>query len=251
MCQGRCRRRDGHLGGRDASRGGEGSRIEHRGAEEGRAQPQPLARRSTNDSTPRESRFGAYCRLNLYQPIPGGTYDGIVFLLPIPAGHLVSRRPYVFRGHLDITVPSGTPIVVPIAFAAGERYPDGRVQTPPPDEWWGTRILWHVTLDGAPVLQDAPHFIPAAYFDPPVECPETAPWGATAGLWFQGVGFVTTPLEPGVHTRTSNVIFDNSWTITVVPRGQYDATAHAAALSPATKDGEETRIPVLRASEIE
>jgi hypothetical protein len=129
----------------------------------------------------------------LLLPLPAGTPDD-----PNAAG--TYNDPVTYCGHLDIEVKAGTPFVLPIIAWLGEIYENGDIDTPYPDEWFGTYVSGPVTLGLA---------------------------------YFQGVGFVCAPLSVGVHELANNagfmippgeqpyenlgLIYNNSWTITVVP----------------------------------
>jgi hypothetical protein len=169
---------------------------------------------------------------------------GEVLLLPMPSADLVPggtgsvTNPYINVGHLDLTIEAGTPFVLPITAWLGEVYQDGHTDTPFPDSWFGTFIGADVTLDGVPVLKDVTeYYVPATFFKEPIMYSEPTGYGSTGIVYFQGICMVCRPLAVGVHTLTNytwtlvppgyenivpetGIVWDNSWTITVVPKGK-------------------------------
>jgi hypothetical protein len=123
----------------------------------------------------------------------------------------------------------------------GEEHLDGSVDAPFPDEWFGTFISGPVTLDGQLIIQNfQSYYVPYTYFHEPILYDEPSSYGSTGIVFFQGVGFVSVPLTVGVHELTNNagfmippgeqpvgdfgVIYNNCWTITVVPYSLSAAT---------------------------
>ncbi len=167
-----------------------------------------------------------------------------VLLLPMPSADLVPggtgsvTNPYVNVGHLDLTIEVGTPFVLPITAWLGEVYTNGYADPSFPDSWFGTYIGANVTLDGIPVLKDVTeYYVPATCFKEPIMYSEPTSYGSAGIVFFQGICMVCRPLEVGVHTLTNytwtlipagnesivaetGVVWDNSWTITVVPKGR-------------------------------
>ena len=100
---------------------------------------------------------------------------------------------------------------------------------------------------GVPVLKDVTkYYVPATYFAEPIMYSEPTEYGSTGIVFFQGICMVCRPLAVGVHTLTNytwtlipagnesivaetGVVWDNSWTITVVPKGGKAAAAAQAA----------------------
>jgi hypothetical protein len=163
----------------------------------------------------------------LLLPLPAGTPDD-----PNAAG--TYNDPVTYCGHLDIEVKAGTPFVLPIIAWLGEIYENGDIDTPYPDEWFGTYVSGPVTLDGQPIVQDfQAYYVPPTNFDEIIYYPEPTSYGSIGLAYFQGVGFVCAPLSVGVHELANNagfmippgeqpyenlgLIYNNSWTITVVP----------------------------------
>jgi hypothetical protein len=169
-----------------------------------------------------------------------------VQLLPLPNGEVISgdfspENPGLLRGKLEITLPPGTPFVLPLFAWVGERY-EGWPEVPddPPiaDETVLAGVHPTLTIDGKRVVSDAnkaDFYIRPTYFDPVVTYPEPTDYGSIAAVFFQGCGIVRTPLAVGVHTihlyepliipagaydplpDGIGVIYDNTWIITVRP----------------------------------
>ena len=97
----------------------------------------------------------------------------------------------------------------------------------------------NLTIDGSTVISDAnkaAFYIPPTYFDPIVMYPAPSSYGSVAAVFYQGVGFVSQPLAVGKHVihlyepfiikpgdypglpAGLGLIYDNTWTINVVPR---------------------------------
>jgi len=177
--------------------------------------------------------------------------EGQVHFLPIPAGEYqggsgTPEDPVILEGHADVTLPSGASFFLPIAVWYGEEYaPDveGVINPDPemPEEVFdATEIL--VTLDGRPIITTADkwdYYVPPEYFEGTIFYDEPTDYGAIGAVFVQGFGFLHRPLPVGTHVLTLDsslilqpgvypnapdgfgVEFHNTWTITVVPRGQY------------------------------
>lgn len=177
------------------------------------------------------------------------TNDGRVYFMPLP--NALDDDPddgvTIQRGHLDITIPEGTPFVLPIVGWISERYtpesgipddadlsnacfdpkldPRGCFFAPIPASKFNAIHVW-VTLDGERILDNTSRFyVEPTAFDPPVVYDAPTSYGSTATIRHQTIGFIAKPLPVGVHHITNYVdygplsfFFDNSWTITVVPR---------------------------------
>jgi hypothetical protein len=172
---------------------------------------------------------------------------GEVQLMPLPAGELISGTgtpadPALYRGQLEITLPAGTPFVLPEFAWVGERY-EGYPTVPDDPPMSDAVALGDVsitlTIDGKTVISDAnkaAFYIPPTAFDPIVAYPTPSSYGSVAAVFFQGVGFVSPPLSVGVHVihlyepylikpgdysglpGGLGLIYDNTWTVTVVPK---------------------------------
>jgi hypothetical protein len=171
--------------------------------------------------------------------------DGVQ-LLPLPVGDLTGGSftpddPAILVGQLELTIPAGTPFVLPLFSWVGERY-EASLNLPDDIPIDDAALLAGVhpvlTIDGKPVITDAnkeAFYIPVTPFNPIVVYPEPTSYGSVAALFFQGVGFVSAPLSPGVHTihldepyiigpgvyppipAGFGQIFHNTWVITVTP----------------------------------
>jgi hypothetical protein len=172
---------------------------------------------------------------------------GKVQLMPMPAadqtgGTWTPEDPAVLVGKLEITLPPGTPFVLPAFAWIGERY-DTVPPTPddlPMDNAVALGTAHPVlTIDGRTVLSDenkAAFYIPPTPFDPIVEYPTPSSYGSVAAVFFQGVGFVSPPLPVGVHVihlyepwiipagaypglpNGIGLIYHNTWIVTVAPK---------------------------------
>jgi len=150
---------------------------------------------------------------------------GNVQLMPMPtnsdmtSGQGTPDDPLVFSGSVDITLPVGTPFVLAVV---------GRIYSPGseagPLDVYGDYITAEVTLDGEPIVEPlVEYLVGPTYFDEILIASDNSEYE-----FFDGVGFITTPLTPGVHVirlfdhfgDPDNVIFDNTWTITVVPKSK-------------------------------
>ena len=173
---------------------------------------------------------------------------GHVQLMPLPVGTNVNNGtftpddPALLVGQLEITLPPGTPFVLPAFAWIGERY-EGYPTVPddlPMDNALALGTAHPLlTIDGRTVLSDAnkaAFYIPPTYFDPIVEYPTPSSYGSVAAVFFQGVGFVSPPLSVGVHVihlyepwiipagaypglpGGVGMIYDNTWIVTVAPK---------------------------------
>ena len=159
---------------------------------------------------------------------------GRVQLLPLPVGDQVSGSgapddPAVFEGELEITLPPGTPFVLPLVGLVGERY-DGYPGVPDDDPALVdlAQMSAHLTIDGRTVVSEANQAAfttPVTFFDPVVPYPEPTGYGSIGAVWFTAIGIVSPPLPAGVHVihLESTLIlegffgltYDNTWTVTV------------------------------------
>jgi hypothetical protein len=172
---------------------------------------------------------------------------GPVQLMPLPSseqlyGSWTPEDPAYLKGELEITLPAGTPFVLPEFAWVGERYaqPDpGWPDDPPMDNAVALRdVSVTLTIDGKTVISDAnkaAFYIPPTAFDPIVVYPQPSSYGSVAAVFYQGVGCVVLPLTPGVHVIKLyepyiilpgdyplfpdgyGLIYDNTWIVTVLP----------------------------------
>ena len=190
--------------------------------------------------------LGAYWRWYYGGADPDQSKVGHVQLMPLPAGDQISGTgtpadPALYRGQLEITLPPGTPFVLPAFAWVGERY-DGypaEADDPPVSD---SVLLGGVhpdfTINGLTVMSDAnkaDFYVPTTLFDPMVVYPTPTSYGSVAALFYQGCGFVCRPLPPGRHVihlyepyilapgayppipDGFGQIFDNTWIVTVSP----------------------------------
>jgi hypothetical protein len=190
--------------------------------------------------------LGIYWRWNLSGADPAQSRVGKVQLLPIPAGEQISGTgtpddPAVLHGRIEMTLPAGTPFVLSLFAWIVERY-DGYPAVSDDLAIDNDALLAgvspHLTIDGRTVVTDANEagfYIPPTPFDPIVVYPTPSSYGSVAALFFQGVGFVSAPLTPGVHEihlyepyiieegvyppipSGFGTIYDYTWIITVKP----------------------------------
>jgi hypothetical protein len=177
-----------------------------------------------------------------------------VQLMPLPAGQQLGgswtpEDPAYLKGTLEITLPVGTPFVLPQFAWLGERY-EGYPAVPDDPPMANSVALKDVsvslTIDGTQVLSDgnkAAYYVPPTYFDPVAMYPAPSSYGSVGAVFFQGVGFVSQPLSVGTHVihlyepmiikagdypglpAGIGLIYDNTWTITVVPQAEKKAAA--------------------------
>lgn len=161
---------------------------------------------------------------------------GHVRLLPLPVGELISGSgtpadPALYRGRLELTLPPGTPFVLPEFSWVGERYdgyPAEADDLPIADAELLAGVHPTLFIDGVPVMTDAnkaDYYVPMTPFDPIVMYPVPSSYGSVAALFLQGAGIVSAPLSPGMHVihlyepyvipGFFGVIYDNTWVITV------------------------------------
>lgn len=158
--------------------------------------------------------------------------DGVQ-LLPLPAGDLISgagtpEDPALYRGHVELTLDSETPFVLPEAAWTVERYLDGSDDPSFSADVFLSAVSPRLTIDGRLVMSDANEaafYVPPTPLDPIVVYPAPTSYGSVATIAFQSIGIVGRPLPVGVHTihlyepyilpGYFGTIFDNTWTITV------------------------------------
>jgi hypothetical protein len=155
---------------------------------------------------------------------------GSVQLLPFPDEVLVEGSdPPLYRGNLEMTLAPGTAIVIAAFGSLGETYNNGTPDDPPfSDADLLASVSLTVTIDGQSVLSDenkSVFYVPATTFSPAIPYATPTDYGSVGAIFFQGMGFVSAPLTPGVHVIHVyeqdfffGLINDNTWIITVAPR---------------------------------
>jgi hypothetical protein len=166
---------------------------------------------------------------------------GPVQLMPLPDGVQMDgdwspNNPALLVGQLEITLPPGTPFVLPEFSWVGELYEDGSEDPPMDDDVALNSADINLTIDGKTIISNdnkAAFYVPPTDFDPIVYYSEPTDYGSVGDVFYQGVAFVGLPLTPGVHVIHLNepiiiqpgdyvglpdglgVIYDNTWTVTV------------------------------------
>jgi hypothetical protein len=147
---------------------------------------------------------------------------GQVVLLPVPATPGDGTA-----GHLDVTLNSGQPFVLPLWALLGTDYTDGT----PPDPFVDVSVFETLNLtlviDGVTVVDGSNlmNYYSKFAFAPPV--PLNFP-PVDSLIWFEGIGTVHTPLSVGTHTIKLDAVntqaafgsffeYHNTWTVTVKP----------------------------------
>jgi len=176
-----------------------------------------------------------YWRWILTGSNPDESKIGRVQLMPIPNGELISgsgtpEDPALYRGQLEITIPVGTPLVLPQFAWIGERYNNGSPDDAPiADDILLAGVSTTFTINDRPVITDAnkeAYYIPVTPFDPIVEYAAPTDYGSVGAVFFQGVGTVIRALPEGVHRihlyepyiipGFFGTIYDNTWIVRVV-----------------------------------
>ncbi len=172
---------------------------------------------------------------------PAQSIVGHVKMLPLPAGAYVSGdgtldSPALYVGQLEITLPPGTPFVLPLGIWTVERYegyPGVPDDLPIPDGAFLAGVSPSLIMDGKEIVSDsnkAARYVPLTTFDPIVVYPTPSSYGSVAAVAFQGYGIVSQPLSVGTHVihlyepyliegppYTIGVIYDNTWIVKVTP----------------------------------
>jgi hypothetical protein len=143
-------------------------------------------------------------------------------------GHVVMMpQPNSSPGHLDVTLSSGQPFVLPLWVLLGTDYTDGT----PPDPFVPVSVFETLQLalviDGQTVVNSSNQMEYFSKFtlQPPV--PLDFP-PVNSLIWFEGIGTVHTPLSVGTHTIKLDAVntepafggifeYHNTWTVTVRP----------------------------------
>lgn len=207
--------------------------------------------RAAQIAQPNSSAFGRtlsewlllYWERYLGEP-PVDPWVGHVLLMPLPAGECISgcdswtvEDPAIWKGSLDISVPPGTPFVLPLAMLYGEIYNNGSPADDPANYvgTFQTGVHPLLTIDGRTIVTDAnkmSFYIPPTYFDPAVFYPQPTDYGSIAAIWLEGIGVVSQPLAVGRHViklyepytlfvggvPAYSMVYDNTWIVTVTPR---------------------------------
>ncbi len=191
--------------------------------------------------------MGTYFRWYYSGADPAQSKVGVVQLMPLPAGEQTGGSwtpddPAILVGQLEITLPAGTPFVLPLDAWIRERY-EG-YPTVPDDPLLSDAVALGaadpvLTIDGRVVLSDAnkaAFYIPTTTFDPIVVYPQPSSYGSVAGLTYQGIGVIVLPLTPGTHVihlyepviyqpgdyaglpAGLGLVYDNTWIVTVTRR---------------------------------
>lgn len=180
-----------------------------------------------------------YWRWYLTGADPAHSMVGPVKLMPLPVGEYVSgsgtpQDPALYRGQLEITLRPWTPFVLPLSGWYTERYNNGTPDDPPaPNDVYLAGVSPSFYIDGRRIVSDQNErffYVPPTAFDPIVVYPTPTSYGSYAALGFQGHGIVSLPLPVGRHVMhlyepyilnygpfSSNVIYDNTWIVTVTP----------------------------------
>jgi hypothetical protein len=164
----------------------------------------------------------------------GQSRVGKVQLMPLPddnwSGSGTLDDPAIGVGQLEITLPRGTPIVLPLIAWTAEQRPDGSQ-----DERMNNAVFIEAAhpvlmIDGETVVSDVnkdEFYVHPTKFNPPVSY-----FGEPGHyvLYFQGIGVVVEPLPPGNHVirlyesfivqegdypGPFGLIYVNSWFVTV------------------------------------
>jgi len=188
--------------------------------------------------------LGTYWRWYYSGANPDQSKVGPVQLLPLPAADYISGTgapddPALYCGHLELTLPAGTPFVLPLFAWIGERYqgyPAVADDIPIDNAAFLAAVRPNLVIDGRTVIttaNDAAFYVPPTPFDPIVTYATPTSYGSVAAIFFQSVGIVSAPLSPGVHEihlyepfilpagayplipSGLGTIYDNTWIITV------------------------------------
>jgi hypothetical protein len=171
---------------------------------------------------------------------PAQSMVGRVKLLPLPSGKLITgagtpEDPGLYRGILRITLPPGTPFVLPLAVWTAERYNDGTADDPAiPNADFLAGVSPSLYIGAKSVVSDEnkrAFYVRPTPFDPIVVYPEPTSYNSYAAIGFQGYGIVSRPLPLGRHVIhlyepyivnsvgfSFGVIYDNTWIVTVKAR---------------------------------
>jgi hypothetical protein len=177
----------------------------------------------------------------------GPDHVGKVRFLPLPngtqpdddEGDFSYANPGTVVGHLNVSLPPGSPFVLPVVTWVQEKYEDDSTDPAFPDEIFtnnpGNPII-KVYIDGKPVMDSTQASVNPFYYTVPLDLtyPEPTDYGSIGAIFAQGIGFVHPPLSVGTHTielesellippdlfpsSGLGVHYLNTWTITVSPK---------------------------------
>jgi hypothetical protein len=185
-----------------------------------------------------------YWQWNYRGADPAQAMIGKTMLVPMPSngvqmsGDWTWDNPALMVGSIEITMPAGTPFVIPEFAWIAERYatyPDKADDILFSEADMLSCIDMDLTMDGTSIMTNANKavfYVPPTALDPIVVYPETT-YGSVAAVAFQGCAVVFAPLPVGTHTMhlyepyiidpnklpfDLGVIYDNTWTITVTKK---------------------------------
>lgn len=163
-----------------------------------------------------------YGDLTLPTDANGNAVAGHVVMMPLP-----NVPGDGTPGHLDVTLSSSQPFMLPLWGLLGTDYTDGT----PPDPFVPVSVFrtlkLKLVIDGRTVVdgRNQMEYFSKFTFQPPV--PLNFP-PVDSIIWFEGIGTVHTPLSVGTHTIKLDAIntepafgatfeYHNTWTVTVRP----------------------------------
>ena len=165
---------------------------------------------------------------------PAGSVVNGVLMMPLPVSQVISgsgtpEDPSLLRGHLEITIDSETPFVLPLAAWLVERYSNCNPDDPIIDnDVFLSAVSPRFTIDNRLVISDRNEekfYVSPAPFTPIATYPAPTSYGSVASTGFQCIGLVVRPLSVGVHVLHLDepyilpgyfgAIFDNTWVVTV------------------------------------
>lgn len=114
----------------------------------------------------------------------GAQEVGNLFLVPLPAGDMISADPLIFQGSTSFTVRAGRTLVLPMSFFLGETYNNGNPPDDPDDyaiDYKASSLL--LTVDGRVVVDSTRTkldcvYIDLTYFAQPIVYPEPSSYGS-------------------------------------------------------------------------
>jgi hypothetical protein len=161
-------------------------------------------------------------------PYGGGPdHHGYIQFMPLPVPDCTQDKkkdPWYCVGELDANLSVDEGFFLPVNGYVGWEYLDGS-EDPLLDDWSFVDVDVTVTLDDETFFDsddlDLNDFYAERYYDRPLYVDEAVE-GYAADIFVQGVGFICPPLSEGTHVLhlvehapAWNVIWDNTWTITV------------------------------------
>lgn len=162
-------------------------------------------------------------------PYGGGPdHHGYYRYMPLPVPDCTppkpKKNPWYCVGRLDASLTADQGFFLPVNGYVGWEYLDGS-EDPLLDDWIFVDVDVSVTLDGESFFDsddlDLADFYSEQYYKKPLYVDADAE-GYAADIFVQGVTFLCPPLSPGTHVLhlwehapAWNVIWDNTWNITV------------------------------------